>query len=382
MYHARSKQRSKGTSSPRASVLRMLGIFVCGCFPLQAADLPSVGGFAQFDTQYGQLDGSPYQATTGIRRIRTDFKGKVGRFDYHINLDHGSGSSAMVDAYLSFDPTSDLNVRLGKAKSPMGFEILQAPTDLVFPEYGITYGFLPNRDTGVFLTYRGSAWQVVGAYLAGSPDGASLSKNTDTSGALVGRATSVLGDFQLSLGGSVETRANGLASSGLLPSYAISGGSTFFSYDEDSYAEGLFYRVVPNMVWKEGAFGSMSEGVVSSGFVRNGANRARLTHYAWQMTWYWNLFGETTDIYGRTDFDHDVWQWGVRFGGARMDGASFPFFADVDQTESLFVLGTALNWYWGHEAKWSLGVDEVMHTAANGNVSRETIATGRLQLMF
>jgi len=360
-------------------------VFFLFAFPVGAIETHYVGGFAQFDTQYGVMAGSPYQAAMGLRRIRTDFRGDVGRFAYRVNLDHAGSTTSVVDAYFEFSPRSDLSVRMGRSRSPLGFEILQSPTELVFPEYGATHAFLPNRDTGVFLTYKGNTLTVNAAYLAGSSDGSSLSKNEDVSGALVCRVTSDLGEtLKGSLAGSLETRArkSGDVASSLLSSYAISGGSTFFSYGTSTYAEGLFYRIVPNLVWTHGPFGGMAEAVFSQNTVRNSGKSQGLSHYAWQLTWYWTLLGEADAVYGSNAFDHEGWQWGLRLGGARMDALSFSSFADQSQTESLFVLGSAVNWYWGREAKWSLGIDEVFHTRASGQVSRETVATARLQVVY
>src|SRR5438034_4931914 len=87
-----------------------------------------------------------------LRRARPVIEGTVFRdFDFVFVPDFGGSTPQIFDAYLNYRYSRGLQVQLGKFKSPVGLEQLQADANLQFNERSMATDLVPNRDLGVQL---------------------------------------------------------------------------------------------------------------------------------------------------------------------------------------------------------------------------------------
>ncbi len=87
-----------------------------------------------------------------LRRARPSFEGTVYRdFDFLFVPDFAGSSAQIFDAYLNYRNRPELQLRLGKFKTPVGLEQLQADRDLTFNERSLATSLVPNRDIGAQL---------------------------------------------------------------------------------------------------------------------------------------------------------------------------------------------------------------------------------------
>jgi len=99
------------------------------------------------DSQY--LDGNE---GFYLRRACLILEGTVYRdFDYHFTPDFGGNSVQTFDAWINYRYRPELQLRVGKFKSPVGFEKLQADATLPFNERSLVSNFVPIRSLGAQL---------------------------------------------------------------------------------------------------------------------------------------------------------------------------------------------------------------------------------------
>src|SRR5882724_7654361 len=113
--------------------------------------LMDIHGYAQADARY-YLDHKTVPDTFLLRRVRPIIEGTVyDKFDYRLMADlatgNGSGSSAGNNALL----WPQLQVQVGKFKSPVGLERLQSTAELLFVETGFATQLTPNYDLGAAI---------------------------------------------------------------------------------------------------------------------------------------------------------------------------------------------------------------------------------------
>src|SRR3569832_2401721 len=121
----------------------------------------NVHGYAQADARFYLNEHNPANDTFLLRRVRPIFVGTAfERFDYRLMADFGSGnvssSSAgnnalLDDAYVNARLWPNLQIQVGKYKSPVGLERLQSTAELTFIETGYATQMTPNYDLGLEL---------------------------------------------------------------------------------------------------------------------------------------------------------------------------------------------------------------------------------------
>jgi phosphate-selective porin OprO and OprP len=111
-------------------------------------------GFVHMDMRYaGGLgeEGRDFEVIPLARRARFAAEGTTfGELDYRIMFDPAVDVYPL-DAYLDWRPLAEVNLRVGKFKSPFGFERRARAFSLVFNERGFPTLLAPNRDFGAFL---------------------------------------------------------------------------------------------------------------------------------------------------------------------------------------------------------------------------------------
>ncbi len=105
-----------------------------------------------------------------LRRARPIFTGTVFHdFDYNLTPDFGWRKTQVQiqDAFLNYRYAPEYQLEVGKFKSPVGLEHLQADPVTSFNERSLATDLVPNRDLGIALKgdlYGGSASYILGVF--------------------------------------------------------------------------------------------------------------------------------------------------------------------------------------------------------------------------
>lgn len=364
-------------------------------FSLGSAD----GNFAVNLRGVLQLDSRTFFKDGGIkgndgfllRRARPIIEGTVFRdFDFVFVPDFGGSTVQIFDAYLNYRYTPALQVQLGKFKSPIGLEQLQADINLPFNERSLVTDLVPNRDLGVEL--HGELFDGAVSYAAGIFNGIGDARNSNNadfeddkefagrlflqplkrseSPALQGLGLGIGGSF----GDSSTVNALPATTGGTTPGYVTDGQQQFFAYRNTVVASGRRWRISPQGSYYYGSFGLLGEYVVSSQHVQtNALNTASLRTTAWQITASWVLTGADASFKGVTPnhpFNPSMGHWGAiqlvaRYAQLNIDPATFPMFAD-STTSARSADG------------WSIGVDWSLNKSVRlmTSFSRTTFSGG------
>jgi len=373
----------------------MLLMFLVGTPALFAADSPAYPtvlskGFFQYDAGVAGFTENDF----GVRRVRTDFVGKLSsQVDYRIQSDYAGGSASLLDAYVNIALTSNQWLRLGKTKSPIGFELLQLPTNVLMPEFGFSTYLVPNRDTGIQWISKTKDLELNLGVFAGAADSGSVNTDSDKSRSLAGRAFfwPIRGDVQslgLGVGGNVESKW-GTSTNTALGAYSYRGYGKLFAYTAGVYANGAGYRIVPQVYFVHGPIALFGEYAVSSQEISNGTLTNKLDNKAWQLTLQYVATGETAtyaNLIPATPFGVDgglgALQLGLRMGELDFDDASFIAYAPTSEATKVQQLGASANWIWNTSLQWTLGVDQIKRFNDNGTESSDVVALIRAQVTF
>lgn len=398
-------------------------------FKLQSADSNFVlkaRGVLQVDSRTFFHDGG-VKGNDGflLRRARPILQGTLYRdFDFLFVPDFGGSSAQIFDAYLNYRYRPEVQLRMGKFKSPVGLEQLQEDVNLLFNERALATDLVPNRDIGVQL--HGQVFGGKVTYAAGIFNGIGDSRNSsnfdfeddkDFEGRVffqpfVGSSVTPLQGFGFGLGGSYGSTHTGsalpAATGGTLPGYTTDGQQQFFAYNPTggavTAADGVHWRLSPQGSYYNGPFGLFGEYVISSQDVRRtGAAplvSGRIANKAWEITGSWVLTGENASPvgvtprkpFGLSDGGWGAWQLVARIAALDIDNAAFPFFADPSlSARSAEAWSVGLNWWLNRNVRLMTSFSHTIlkggggaGTAAPVMVARsgENVLFTRLQLGF
>jgi phosphate-selective porin OprO/OprP len=306
-----------------------------------------------------------------LRRARPIIEGTVFRdFDFVFVPDFGGSTVQIFDAYLNYRYNPALQVQLGKFKSPIGLEQLQADVNLSFNERSLATDLVPNRDLGAEL--HGELFDGGVSYGAGIFNGVGDARNSNNAdfeddkefaGRLFLRPlkrseSPALRGLGLGIGGSFGDSSTVIAlpatTGGTTPGYVTDGQQQFFAYRNTVAASGAHWRVSPQGSYYWGPFSLLGEYVVSSQRVQtNTLNTAAIRNSAWQITGSWVLTGEDASYIGVVPaypFNPSAGHWGAiqlvaRYARLKIDSAAFPVFADsTASAQSANAWSVGLNW--------------------------------------
>ena len=144
--------------------------------------------------------------------------------------------------------------------------------------------------------------------------------------------------------------------SGRTGGYRTDGQQTFFSYLANTITDGQNWRISPQLDYRNGSFGLLSEYVVSTVNVRPSATGAKkeLQNKAWQVAAGYVLTGENSSYAGvvpQKNFDYSKGTWGAfevvgRYANLKIDDGAFPLFASsAASAREASSVGLGLNWY-------------------------------------
>jgi phosphate-selective porin OprO/OprP len=264
-----------------------------------------------------------------VRRARPYLRGRLGRLiEFYVNPDFAGGTLVVHDAYVDTVFSRAFRLRVGKAKTPFGFERLQPASNMLFLERAFPTALAPNRDVGIQALgelYGGTLGYLAGI-TNGVPDGASTDSETndskDVSGRLILRpfagraASSRLRGLGIGISGG-RGRATGAAGLPAFrtqilqqPYFSYAGGTT------PAVANGVRTRYSPHGWYFAGPLSAWTEYVHTTTPVSRGDLSAEVGHDAWQAAAGWVLTGETATDVGsgvrpRRDFDPAQGGWGA-----------------------------------------------------------------------
>ena len=361
-----------------------------------------VGALAHLDGRFAPGDdGGAVNDTFFLRRLRPYLRGRIAqRFEFFFNPDFGGGSLVVQDAYVDTVFAPALRVRVGKAKSPFGFERLHTVSQLLFFERAMPTSVAPNRDLGVQVlgdTFGGRL-SYLGGVLNGVPDGTSSDIDNGDSKDFIGRIilkpfatreASPLQQLSIALSGS----AGGQSGAAALPSFrTVSIQQPYFSYS-GAAADGVRTRYSPQLFYYFKAFGGWAEYVHSEVPIRKGAFFDDIAHDSWQVAGWFVLTGETpTDataaVRPKANFDFGNGHYGALQLAARYH------VLHIDRraiTEGLAAAGSSrkaeawtagLNWYLTPNFKYVFNFERTVFDDNAGPRGAENAIVFRTQVFF
>lgn len=312
-----------------------------------------LSGFAHLDSR---MSVAPEPSIAVLpRRVRFAPEGVLfGQLDYRLLIDVAI-EAMPIDAYLDWRAMPELNLRVGRFKSPFGFERRARAFALWFIERGFPTQLAPNRDIGAFVhgqTVDGFFSYDV-AILSGSGDLESITGLRGTpewAGRVYFQPFRLLDQplfrhlgagFSWTLGS--EEGSEDAARLGRLTTTAR---NQFFRYrageDEGpvAFADGARRRWSVHGHWRHERVKALAEYVLSSQRVRAGESLRTLAHQAWQLAASMTLTDDENGFFGvnpRRPLDPSLDQWGAfsvaaRYHGIRLDPGTFPLFADPSRS--------------------------------------------------
>jgi phosphate-selective porin OprO/OprP len=325
-----------------------------------------VRGLVQMDARFFGADGGIVNNAFVLRRARLITEGQFARnYSFQLLTEFGGSAVSIPDANFTVAINRGLQFKFGKFKSPVGHEQLQSDSFTLFNERSIATNLVPNRDVGIQAS--GELLDNTVAYQLGILNGLADGSNTtntdfDNGKELVGRvmftpfrsaAGSLLQGLTFGLSGST---ARAKTAAGRSSGYRTDGQQTFFTYNAAVVSDGENWRISPQLDYRHGAFGLMSEYVSSTVNVRPSATgpRTELTNKAWQTTVAYVVTGEDSSYGGvvpKTNFDWSAGTWGAlefvaRFADLKIDDTTFPLFASAAASASeAKSVGLGFNWY-------------------------------------
>lgn len=333
-------------------------------------------GLVQADSRWFFGDNVSNNDAFLLRRARIIFEGTFNKL-YEFQLvpefggTSGNGSLTLQDANINVALKPELQIRFGRFREPVGLEQLQSDSVAFFAERSIVSQFTPNRDLGVQVSgdvLGGKLSYAVGVF-NGVADGANNANNSDTNDDkdVAARlfahpfkdSTGALSGLGIGIAGSVGRQSTTAgATSTLTGGYRTDAQQTWFSYRSGVVAEGDTFRVSPQAYYYHGPLGVMAEYVVSGVEARNGVNRRKLEHKAWQLAAGYVLTGEDAGYRGvspKQNFAADFSTLGAfevvgRVSGASIDreafaGGSVSLANPNTAARDITSYGIGLNWY-------------------------------------
>jgi phosphate-selective porin OprO/OprP len=225
-----------------------------------------------------------------IRRARPSLDAKLFRFfEFKLQVDFAGSRLQLLDAFGNLHFIDEVQLRLGKGKSPVGFERLKSPADITFAERGFPTLLVPNRDVGVQLhgqLVKGAVEWAGGIY-NGVADGQSgdqdENRQKDYAGRVFVRPFLPFGDGAPS-GLGVGIAGTVGVEEGALATYRTSGQETFFTPAEAAQADGDRWLVTPQGAYYFGPLAFLAEYARVKQRVSDGAEgHTQLDIQAWQV---------------------------------------------------------------------------------------------------
>jgi phosphate-selective porin OprO and OprP len=310
-----------------------------------------------------------------LRRGRIGLEGKLNKTtEYQITGEYAGSSASILDANVTLTYSPEVQIKLGRFKTPVGLEQLQSDAAALFIERSLVSQIAPNRDIGVQLGgefSKGEVSYAIGLF-NGIQDGGNNSDQKDANDGkdIAARVTfqpwineegSALAGLSFGLGGSYGLQDTNAA---IGTKYKSDGQQDFFAYRSTVFSTGRVSRYSPQVSYYNGSLSVLGEYIASTSEVGLAAgSKTKLKNTAWQLATGYVLTGEKASYKGVTpanDFDRAAGSWGAfevvaRVAVLDIDDAAFTTFADpaASATKATsFAIGA--NWYLSKVSRLSL----------------------------
>jgi phosphate-selective porin OprO/OprP len=335
-----------------------------------------------------------------VRRARPSLDGKLFKyFDFTLQPDFGGSKLQLLDAYGNLHFWSEVQLRFGKMKPPVGLERLQSSRDTLFPETALTTQLVPNRDVGAELhgnIGNGAVEWALGLF-NGAPDYQVGEQDTNDSKDVEGRLF-----FQPFIPTQISAlRGLGLGVAGTLGNeqgapvqYQTAGQGAFFSYASNSVQLGKRTLVSPQAYYYVGPFGAMFELVRANEHWVTPTTSANIGLTSWQLSAGVALGGDETwrgvQVKHPVDFEKGTFgavELGGRYASLRVGDLAFERgFASRNTSAQLAAeWGVVATW---HLATWNHLRLAYEHTSFRGGAPNgkdrkaESMLDTRFQVAF
>jgi phosphate-selective porin OprO/OprP len=355
-----------------------------------------LGGFVQADARAFTKSAGEPKNTFAVRRARLEFRGRLARyFELRIHPELADSKLTLLDAFVNVHVVDEVQLQVGKMKSPVGLEYLQSPTDLAFPEFGLPALLVPQRDVGAYL--HGDLLKGVFAYQVGVFNGVADGTNGDVDENadkdFEGRifvhpfkpfALPPLAELGVGIAATIGEQ------DGALPSFRTPGREAFFAYVEAAAARGRRTRIAPQAYLYVGPIGVSGEYVRNEQEVTDGSTSSDIVSRAWQALGSVVIGGKPGYKGAKVGapFDPSSGTWGAlelsaRYGQLRVSDAAFAEgLADpLASARSVQSFGAAVSWWFVKGTRAQLSYDQTSFDggAADGDRETEGVVVARLQ---
>jgi phosphate-selective porin OprO/OprP len=357
-----------------------------------------------------------------LRRARPILQGTVFKdFDFLFVPDFAGTSPQIYDAYLNYRYSPELQLQVGKFKTPVGLEQLLSDKDLLFNERSLVTDLVPNRDIGAQL--QGALFGGVVRYAAGIFNGVGDARNSSNADfddhiSFAGRlffqpfkkADPALQGIGFGVGGSYEDisagNSQGLPSTtgGTLPGYATVGQQQFFAYNPAAVggvtpvvvADGQHWRISPQASYSYGPWCLLGEYAISNQRVRRTVAAPfisqDLQHTAWHVSAGWVLTGEDFNFSGgvipRKSFSPANGGWGAfqlvaRYSELDIDNDAFDGFSDPTRSASnAQEVSVGLNWWLNRNVRVGTSFSHTTFDGGGSGTSAPGVVTANPENVF
>lgn len=336
-----------------------------------------------------------------IRSARPIVEGKMTDYvNGRLMMDFGNNQTRLLDAYADINPMPKEKLfllRVGKQKTPIGLERWQSEQDIPLIERGLATNLVPFRDIGVMaygnvlggkLEYNLGVSN--GAVDLGDNNGA-VSDNKDINARVFMRPLEGLG---VGVAGTYGDHTGTASAPNLASGYVTIAQSRFFAYASGAYADGVQWRLNPQLTYYNGPFGVIGEYVLNSKELRKASAQDTIKNSGWTAMASYVLTGEKANFEGvkpKNNFNLEKGNYGAfevvgRASGLYVDGSAFPTFADAaisaKNAREAAIGGT---WYFNSSLKFNLNY---AHTVFNGGAASgrdredEDVILSRTQFRF
>lgn len=330
-----------------------------------------------------------------VRRARIELTGTLyRRFDFRVMPDLSGSSTTLLDAWLRWRLSPELQVQVGKVKLPIGLEREQSPEHNLFAEFGYPTALVPNRDVGINLQGRlraGGLTYYVGVF-DGTADGASTVSDGDDERELAARlfATPFAADDASPWGGLGFGLAGTWGEPETAPSaYRTVGQQTFFRWRAGVVNDGDAWRLVPQAHLFRGPFGLLAEHALSSQELELGDVVTRVEASAWTVNVTWVATGEEVTFHGveprrpigAEPGGRGAWQLVARATELEVEDSAFPLFADpAGSARRARTLSAGVHWILNRAIR--LTADYNRTELDGGPIADEQVVIARAQVRF
>lgn len=360
--------------------------------PKEGSQFPSVRlkGFIQPVAYMSFSNRDAYTDRFHIRRARLDFRVSDGNLlDCRIQGDLASWR--LMDAYVNFKFSEQLNMTVGQFKHPLSRERAQSVSSLLFNDFSYTAQLAPNRDIGIRLSgsfFNGSLSYLMALLNGSKPGGtpsAEKSDHKDFAGRIDWNPLPVKAKgLSLGLGMSRGYRAGEDGGSVKTPA-----GSAVFTYKAGIYADGPLYSYAPSVVYYGRKLTLIGEYARTEQGIGNESENVTLQNRSASLSASAILFGGVRNNKGfmvaETSKKNGGLELVARVHAYLIDAAAFPDFASRDvAVSSVITCEGGLNWYIRDNTglKLTYGESHFKGGAASGNRATERIVLLTINAQF